>query len=576
MKKINIINFLFLFLILTGCNDYLEEENPGNIVADEYYRTANGYESLINATYATFRQIYGRNHPYIFAAGTDMYVNSARNAQEAIGLREYATLSPGDPMVAGFYQDLYESIQRANTALAFKDLTEPVDELDMREGEVRFIRAHHYFLLVQTFGGVPLVVERIQEPALSFPRVPASEIYEFIISEMRAAMELVPETAEEEGRVDKRAIRHFLAKVFLTRGYKDFGSPDDFQTAAQYADAAIAGQSLSLPFGNVFEPGNENNSEILFAVEYTPGTIVSPLGEDDNELHWGHFQSLHFGPYMGGSEHEGVPYRSYALLPTWYVYDAFEPGDVRFDETFMLENNFYEDPVTGEQLGTYYDYYSTDNPEELYVGFYFPKPWEVADTAAWRAAQPEKRAFTTIIVPSPAAWEGRSGGLQDFMTPAVKKFDDPTSVFSNDGTSSRDIFIARLAETYLISAEAHYMAGNIGEAVNRLNEVRRRAGAEEIDAAVLAGDNLSINPDENRGIHFILDERARELVGEYHRWFDLARTNTLVERAVLYNYAIQPEDFVGPDGQLKLLRPIPASAIALNEGLGPEDQNPGY
>lgn len=568
MKNIKIFNLFFLFLFIVGCNDYLEEENPGNIVAEEFYSTAEGYESLINSTYSNLRDIYGE-HPFIFTAGTDMYVNSVRSSGTAIGLSEYVNLSPGDAMVADFYQSLYVAIQRANTALYYKDLTAPVDNLDVREGEVRFLRAHHYFLLVQTFGGVPLVVERIAEAVLSFPRASESEVYDFIITEMEAALALVPESAEAEGRVDQRAIRHYLAKVYLTRGYKDFGSANDFATAAQHADAAIAGQGLSIPFGEVFEPGNEENAEILFAVQYSPASIPDPL-------EGGHFQSLHFGPYMGGSENVGNPYRSYALLPTWYVYESFEPTDVRFEETFMLENNFLRHPVTGEQLGRYYDFYASDNPENLYVGFYFPKPWEVADTAAWRAANPERREFTTIVAPTPTNWEGRASGLQDFMTPAVRKFDDPTSVFSGSGSSTRDIFIARLAETYLIAAEAHYKAGNIGEAVNRLNEVRRRAGVEEVTAAALGSDFLSPNPDENTGIHFILDERARELVGEYHRWYDLARTNTLVERTVLYNYLIQEEDFVGPDGQLKLLRPIPASAIALNEGLGPEDQNPGY
>lgn len=568
MKNIKIFNILFLFLWVTGCNDYLEEENPGNIVADEFYTTKAGYESLISSTYSSLRDIYGR-HPFIFEAGTDMYVNSARSSGTAIGLSEYSNLSPGDEMVGDFYQSLYVAIQRANTALYYKDITEPADYLDAREGEIRFLRAHHYFLLVQTFGGVPLVNERITEAVLSFPRSSAADVYSFIITEMEAALALVPEKAAEDGRVDKRAVRHFLAKVHLTRGYKEYGSADDFATAAQYADAAINGQALSLPFGEVFKPGNEENAEVIFAIEYSASSISDPV-------EGGHFQSLHYGPYMGGSENVGNPYRSYALLPTWFVYENYVPGDTRFEETFMLENNYYKHPGTGEQLGRYYDFYSTDNPDGLYVGFYFPKPWEVADTAAWRAAFPERREFTTIIAPTPQNWEGRIGGLLDFMTPAVRKFDDPGSVFSGDGSSTRDIFVARLAETYLIAAEAYYKAGDIGAAVSRLNEVRRRAGVEAISAEALAGDLLSADPEENTGIHFILNERARELVGEYHRWYDLARTNTLVERTALYNYLIEAEDFVGPDGQLKLLRPIPNNAIALNEGLSAEDQNPGY
>jgi hypothetical protein len=555
MKNLKIFRLLILLMLTAACNDYLEEENPGNVVADEFYTTQEGYESLVYSTYATFREIYGRN-PYIFTAGTDMYVNSPRSGSTGAGLREYRNLGAGDELVADFYQDLYVAIQRANTALYYNEVTAPVATLEAREGEVRFIRAHHYFLLVQTFGAVPLVEERINEPILAFERAPEAKVYEFIIREMETALAMVPETAEE-GRVDKRAVRHFLAKVHLTRGHNEYGPQDDFQTAADYADAAIAGQGLNLPFEEVFRPGNEDNEEILFAVQYSLASISNP--EDG-----GHFQSYQFGPYMGGSEWVRNPYRSYDLLPTWYVYQNYEEGDERFEGTFMLENHFYVDNATEKQLGGYYDYYLAEDRDDLYVGVYFPKPWEVADTAAWRAENPERRGNyqnTTIIVPTPQNWEGRSGALTDRMTPAVKKFDDPTSVFSGSGSSTRDIFIARLAETYLIAAEAYLMAGDPGTAAERINVVRRRAGASQITAADVDLD-------------FILDERARELVGEYHRWYDLARTGTLVERTVEYNYLVNEADFVGSDGQYKTLRPIPASAISLNQA--EVAQNPGY
>ena len=81
-------------------------------------------------------------------------------------------------------------------------------------------------------------------------------------------------------------------------------------------------------------------------------------------------------------------------------------------------------------------------------------------------------------------------------------------------------------------------------------------------------------------INFILDERARELAGEYHRWFDLKRTGTLVERTRLYNRDIRNwfnrgiDPFQGTGGALKILRPIPSRALLLNEG--EFQQNPGY
>ena len=221
-------------------------------------------------------------------------------------------------------------------------------------------------------------------------------------------------------------MRHYLAKVYLTRGYKSYAGADDFEIAASYADAAIDGQGLIPDFEEVFTPGNEDNADIIFAVQYSKGSLSDPE-------RGGNFQSLPFGPYMGGSEFQGNPYRNYDLLPTWYVYNLYTPEDERFEGTFMLENHFYRTPTPeNKQLGSYYDYYTTDpeDRDDLYVGYYFPKPWEVADTAAWRAVNPEKRAGTTIIAPDSVDWEGRKSGILDFMTPAVKKFDDPNSVFS--------------------------------------------------------------------------------------------------------------------------------------------------
>ena len=142
----------------------------------------------------------------------------------------------------------------------------------------------------------------------------------------------------------------------------------------------------------------------------------------------------------------------------------------------------------------------------------------------------------------------------------------PILYFQGNGSSTRDIFLARLAETYLIAAEAYLQAGEMGTAVDRINVVRRRAARDESQEEAMEVSSIDLD--------FILDERARELVGEYHRWLDLARTGTLVERTSEYNYMVEESDFIGPDGNPKLLRPIPSDAIALNEA--PIEQNPGY
>jgi starch-binding outer membrane protein, SusD/RagB family len=553
MKKYILFSLLAVFSFGTGCSDFLEEDNKSNVVAEDHYRTVEGYESLVNATYATLRDVYAS--PYVFAAGTDMYVEG-RSAQPE-GISEYRNLTPEETEVTNFYRAVYRAIQISNTALYFNDQTAASPNLASRKGEVKFLRAYYYFLLVQQFGGVPLVTERINAPVVAFQRSSAEEVYTFIVREMNEALELVPETTTNFGRVTKRAVRHFLAKVHLTRGYETFAASDDFTKAAALADAAINNQALTLSFEDLFYPGNERNVEVLFSIQYDPASLSNPQSG-------GHSQNYWYGPYMGGQgAAEGYPNRSYTLVPTMYLFDVFSQNDARFEATFMLE-----------RLQRYYDYYDKRNERvNQPVRFYYAPKWasDPASIAAWRAISPANRTNTTIIPYSPQ-WEAARTTALDNATPAIKKFDDPRALFSTSG-STRDVFLARLGETYLIAAEAHFKANNLGLAAQRLNEVRRRAAkpGREAQMQIGAGD-VTIN--------FILDERARELAGEYHRWFDLKRTGTLIERTRLYNRDIRNwfnvgiDPFLGTGGQNKILRPIPQAALILNEA--EVQQNPGY
>ena len=553
MKISNVTAFMLALFFMSGCSDFLKEENKSNIISDEYYATAEGYEKLINAAYSSLRTVYA--DPWVFCAGTDMYVEG--RTQQPVGLSEYRNLIADDNEVLTFYTSLYKGIQLINTAIYFNDKTAQTANLNARKGEMKFLRAYYYFLAVQTFGGVGIVTDRFTEPVDVFKREEASVVYEFVINELKEAIDLVPETVSnaEFGRVTKRAARHMLAKVYLTRGYEAFAGADDFKTAASLADAAINGQGLTISFEDLFYPGKDINSEVLFSIQFAPGSLPT-------ETSGGNTQAAYFGPYFGGQGAVlGYPYRTYALTPTMYTFDLFTKEDARFDATFMI--NFY---------ARYYDYYTKSTERNsLVVQYYYAPKWvnSPADIAAWRAADPARRE-KTIVYPYSNEWEASRTVVLDNYTPSVKKFDDPNSQFGAN-TSTRDFFLARLGETYLIAAEAYFKSGNSALAAERINTVRKRAAK--------AGADLSIQPSAVN-INFILDERGRELVGEYHRWFDLKRTGTLVERSKVYNKDVKKwftsgiDPFAGVGGALKILRPIPNRALDLNQG--DFSQNPGY
>lgn len=557
MKKI----ILILGVIITtfsSCSDYIEEESLSNVPADATYKTASGFQLLVNSNYAGLKGIYGGN-PWLFESGTDMYAEG--RTPEPAGLSQYTLLIPSSSNVDELYISCYQQIQSVNKTVYYSTITQQTANLSTLVGEALFLRANAYFLLVQSYGGVPIVLDNITAPVLSFKRNTAEEVYTQIISDLDASLAAVGTTAyATAGRVNKRAVNDLLAKVYLTRGYETFGTPADFTKAATYADAAIAGQALNVAFDQLFKPGNDLNLETIFSVQYDKSsTSTSPTTLGNNQFYY-------FSSYLGGAE-TGAPLRSYNLCPTDYALALYEKGDKRWDATFMTE--ILEGPETTNGVTKtilYYPYYRSTTPATLKVRhFYEPKWFTPADRIAWETANASRKSATFVYHP----WGEYSAAHTliknlDCYTIPVKKFDDPdpTTPSSTGPVSTRDIIVSRLGETYLVAAEAYLKSNNPTIGLARLNEVRRRAG---VTNALIGQFNID----------YILDERGRELLGEYHRWFDLKRTGTLVARASAYNYKIKAANFVGVDGKLKILRPIPQTALDLNQNKD-FPQNPGY
>ena len=150
---------------------------------------------------------------------------------------------------------------------------------------------------------------------------------------------------------------------------------------------------------------------------------------------------------------------------------------------------------------------------------------------------------------------------------------------NNNNSCYRDVLLFHLSDMYLTAAEANLMAGEEGVALDYINAVRRRAKALELSSfdaykpMYLLPDNYMVT-----ALDVVLDERARELFGENEgRWVDLRRTKQLVRYNVTFNTWIgSVADMSNNRGEIKWLRPIPQGEISTNEGIGQENQNPGY
>jgi hypothetical protein len=154
--------------------------------------------------------------------------------------------------------------------------------------------------------------------------------------------------------------------------------------------------------------------------------------------------------------------------------------------------------------------------------------------------------------------------LQRKFYVSLKKFKDSTRTSVAEAQSARDVFVIRLAEMYLIAAEAEFNNGNPDSSAYYLNVIRTRAAIPGHEAAmqITASD---VNLD------FILDERARELCGEQIRWFDLKRTGKLLSRIQAMN-----PDAAQYIQSYHTVRPIPQSEIDAVSNKDSFTQNPGY
>ncbi|MDQ8005284.1 MAG: RagB/SusD family nutrient uptake outer membrane protein [Pedobacter sp.] len=546
MKKIYtaIIGSLVLF---ASCKKILEEDVRSQI-SDLYYTTPSGVEYGVKASYSYMRRWYGnlQETAWITNFGDEYTDGNASGVVNdySVAFNSFATASIAP------WSNMYTAINTCNSVLkAAEGVDMPAQLKNTRIGELRFLRANYFFLLVQTYGPISLPLTPTESASSVAKREPIADVYKTIIADLDFAVANLPQTTTEYGRATTWAARHSLAKVYLAKAGSTAKEATDYAKAATLAKEVIASNVYKLlpDFASIFLHGK--NEEVIFSSQFDAEPLA---GGSTGNL--GNYSHLFFGtgydvmPGMLRDIANGRPYNHFR--PTPFMQGLYNKTiDSRFSKSFKTV--WY-----CNRPGNYTISGKTVNMKLGDIAFIFT---DYEPTQAERNAAPY-----TIVSPS-----------QQTTTrfPQSSKHIDANRLDFNNVNGNKDLIIHRLGETYLIAAEALMMDGKPGEAVFYVNELRKRAAITSTDPSVTAANRLAMEVTAGQlNIDFILDERARELNGEYMRWFDLVRTGKLLERVKLYNTRAAPniKDY-------HVLRPIPQIQIdRVIGGASAYPQNPGY
>ncbi|WP_426058826.1 RagB/SusD family nutrient uptake outer membrane protein [Hymenobacter sp. B1770] len=534
-----------LLCTLPACEKQLEEYNPSGVTPEAAYATPAGFESLVNAAYSYNRWWYGKEDGYSMSEmGTDLWHRGAGDVNP--DLTDYTTLQSNSAAIESLWGKLYAAVNVCNSGVqnvSKSGLSAALQKT--REGELRFLRAFYYWHIVETWGGVHFTTDPTTGVQTTANRTPVTDFYKQIFEDLNFAVASLPNTTSEYGRATKPAAEAFLARMHLTRGNN--------QEAATLAQKVISSYNFQLlpRYADLWVMSNEQNREVVWAVNYARDLSLNdiadaasypgghPRGSNNGHLLW--MMKYDDQPGMIRDIANGRPFNRY--MPSLFLLNLFdETKDARYAASF--KTTWIANAAVAGSLAV---------GDTAIVATKRIVPAAVKATKKYRIWDQSAvyRANGTV-----------SGDRLHYV--CLRKFDDPTRATINEAQSARDVFTMRLADVYLMAAEANFKLGNLPLAVTQINTVRRRAAipGREAQMEITAAD-LSLD--------FLLDERARELAGEQTRWFDLKRTGKLVDRVTRFN----PES--GPNIKAHhVVRPIPQRQLDAISNKTEFVQNPDY
>lgn len=588
MKKYLILSMFAAFL-LTGCNEdkFLEEKPLDFNSASNSYETAADYDAAITELYFLTREEFYTTYDRTtdLSKFADMWITA-----DPLKSNVVADLSPSGAMAKFYWDENYKLIAQANTVISrlpnSSKLTD--DEKKVYEAKARFFRALAYRTLVLLYGDVPLQLEEVSTPKTDFVRESKDKVKAQVVEDLEFAAANLPEiNTVKDGEISKPAANMLLAEMYLATGDND--------KAINAASAVINNPNLALMknrfgsqanedgdvFYDLFRPNNQNrasgNTEGIWVIQFE--TNIEGGGNNTSHHFWdpGSFWGERF------------------FAPQVDKFQLIKPDGTRL----QLFDWPIGDMTGGRGIGTHYatnhlynEIWADDFDDMRNSEYNWPRRFKIHrtnvldDNPELKAAMPDGY-FDLENTVLPDGWSmetGFAGGVAattqlpnrfmcGYSTKMTTPFHHPDAQYENKktyklagtgGKTFTDQYFFRLAEAYLLRAEAYVNKGDKNKAADDINELHKRANAKPCTA-----DQMNLD--------YILDERLRELTCEEKRRLTLSRVGKLAERIKKYNpyfsaaYSADNKDY---DAHFDLL-PIPLSAIQANKDAKLE-QNPGY
>ena len=599
MKRIyqrTVIGTFLMAIFLVACEDILEEQ-PRSIYTPDFFKTEKGVYGGLTSMYAHLRYIYGEAYYYnTLETGTDeyTYAQSADQNFKVMDITDQGTITSTSSRSDRLWSAAFPNI---NTASGIIENGSEVGVPDELIAEARFFRAFDYFLLVQTFGGVPLDLGAGElvfntNPVRTSVRNTVPEVYtRAIFPDLLIAVDQLPETGRVTGGVTQTAARLILAKAYLTYAwwlenpnsiptYPETTRTDpDGHDAQWYFQAAydLAVEAIDNPgpFGlqptyyDVTVASNDRNNEMVLYADHTESSeyyngssfSYSGAGDHDNcavwmvtwnytvirsstsNTEWAAVSSVQ----REAEQHLGRPWTR--MAPCIGVFEntfADKTDDSRYDGTFVTvyRGNWPKGGLANEFL------YNANNlvvyPGDAILTFLDDEPGTpityppVNDQGHSNIGAGELPGRADFVISPRAISRVTYPGLFKLGT---YRTDNGTGLGQPNGAVTRPFYAAKFSELYFIAAEAAVKGATTQggkSALDLINVIRARAGMWRWD------NNGNVAKEEDHSaamiaatpavidIDYILAERSREYFGEGYRWFDLVRTQKWTELASTY------------------------------------------